>query len=132
MVKFEKYAGSTTLSDLGTLKSIIGNDGTINLSKKNFLNEAKRVVVIAKHKNGESAIIACSTEVSKHARKLHKGSKTKAEILGWLIGLNVLENEEGQYFVSMPSGEAGEGLSVKSLKVVETSAILDPEELVAF
>jgi hypothetical protein len=131
-VKFEVYNGSESLEDLGTLKSIIGKGGTVKLSKKNFFNPEKRVVTIVTNKAGESAVISCSTGVSKHARQLQKDGKKQNEILGWLVGLNVLANEEGQYFVSMPGGEAGEGTSVDSLKVVETSAIINTEELIAW
>lgn len=132
MVKFENYPGSTTLEDLGTLKTIIGKKGTVKLSRKNFFNNEKRVVVIAKRADGESAVIACSAEVSKHARKLQTEGKKQAEILAWLIGLNVLQNEKEQYFISMPAGEAGEGLSVDTLKVVDTAEIINIDELVAF
>lgn len=132
MVKFENYPGSTTLEDLGTLKTIIGKKGTVKLSRKNFFNNEKRVVVIAKRADGESAVIACSAEVSKHARKLQSEGKKQAEILAWLIGLNVLQNEKEQYFISMPAGEAGEGLSVDTLKVVDTAEIINIDELVAF
>lgn len=132
MVKFENYAGSTTLNDLGTLKSLIGKKGTVKLSKKNFLNTAKRVVVIGKKASGESAVVACSGEVSKHARKMREEGKKQAEILGWLIGLQILENDKGQYFISMPAGEAGEGLNVDTLKVVATDEVINPEEVMAW
>jgi hypothetical protein len=132
MVKFGKYEGATTLEDLGSLKSIVGKGGSVKLSKKNFFNPEKRVVVIAQHKDGQSAVISCSKEVSKHARALQADGKTQTEILAWLIGLNVLQNEEGQYFVSMPAGEAGEGIAIDSLKVVATSEVVNVAELVAW
>jgi hypothetical protein len=133
MVKFAEYSGSTTLNDLGTLKSIVGKGGSVKLSMKNFTNENKRVVVIANKANGESAVIACSDGVSKHARSLRKEGKKQAEVLGWLIGLNVLENEKEQYFISMPSGTPGEGISVDKLKVLDTKEVItNTEELIAW
>lgn len=132
-VKFEVYNGSTTLEDLGSLKSVVGKGGSVKLTKKNFFNTDKRVVVIGQLKTGESAVIACSAEVSKHARAMNKAGKKQNEILAWLIGLNVLQNEEGQYFVSMPAGEAGEGVLVDKLAIVTTAeAITNPEELIAW
>ena len=137
MVKFAKYEGNANLNDLGTLKSIIGKGGTLKFSDKNF-NSTRitekgtrvKVVVVAKKKDGTSALIPCSNTVSEHLRAAREKGAKKVQMLGWLAGLSIVENEEGLNFISMPAGEESEGFSIDSLEVVETSEFL-PEETIA-
>jgi hypothetical protein len=132
-VVLKKYEGSATLEDLGNVKSIAGKGGTIDFLDKNFADLGKRVVVLVKNKAGESGVIACSQGLSKNLREAKTAGKSRKELLGWVAGLNVLENEDGQYFITMPSsGEAREGINVDSLKIVDTSAIIDIGALAAW
>ena len=130
MVQFGKYEGNANLSDLGTLKSIVGKGGTVKFSNKNFNNPNKRVVVIGAKKDGTSAVIACSDTVSRHLRTAKGKGATTVQMLGWLVGLSVLENENEQYFISMPAGELAEGLNVDTLKSADIAEFL-PEETIA-
>jgi hypothetical protein len=130
MVTFKKYDQTSTLEDLGTLQAVVGKGGTAKLNGKNFRSN-KRVVVIAKNKAGDSAIISCSAQVSDLARQMHKSGKTKEELIAWFSGLSVLENEEGVPFISMPADGAGTEVSLDKVKAVETKDFI-PAELVAF
>lgn len=127
-VEFKKYAGSeTTLSELGTLKEVAGKGGKIALIRKNFADGSKRVAVLVTRKDGQSAIVACSKQVSDALR-------AKKMTIAQLVGLNVIENEEGHNFVSMPATGAIQEFAVDGVKaaVVETEkANFLPEELIA-
>lgn len=103
----------STLTDLGTVLSIVGKDGGIGLIPKNFKDSAKRVVLVLTKKNGTSTTVSCSKAVS-------DGLRDKSITLGNVLGLNLLENEDGVAFVSMPAtGAQLQNYSVKSLKLTE-------------
>lgn len=121
MIEFKKYEGITNLEDLGTLADQIGAKGTIKFSKPNFLNTDKRVVVIAENGEGLSAVISCSANLSKHLRKTKADGAEKKELLAYVAGLNVLENEEGVPYITMPGGEPTEGFKISDLKKVKVS-----------
>jgi len=130
MIEFKKYEGIANLEDLGTLADQIGAKGTIKFSKPNFLNAEKRVVVIAENGEGLSAVISCSTNLSKHLRTLKANGTDKKELLAFVAGLNVLENEAGVAYITMPGGEPTEGFKIAELKKVKVNvAITNPEEL---
>jgi hypothetical protein len=128
-VQFKKFEGNdgSTLNDLGTLKTIAGKGGSIGLIRKNFNDPSKRVAVLVTRKDGQSAVIPCSTQVSNALR-------SKKMKIAQLIGLSVLENEEGRNFVSMPATGGVQGFEVDKLNVVEMEAAeadFLPEELIA-
>lgn len=127
--KYVPEAG--TLTENGTIMSIVGKGGTAKFVPKNFNDATKRVVVVIKNKKGESAVLSCSAQVSSHLRNLKKDGKSASELLSWVAGLPVLENEEGTSFISMPSNGGAAEINLDTIKVVETAEFL-PEELVAF
>ena len=128
MIKFEKYEATSTLEDLGTLAKVIGTGGTLSLLPKN-LRSTKRVVVIAKNKTGESAVISCSSGVSDSIRKAIGAGKSHKQVLGAISKLNVLENEEGVAYICAP---AGEGVGLEEFTVADLKSVtVNYEELVA-
>jgi hypothetical protein len=120
MIEFKKYEGSEALEDLGTLASQIGNKGTVKFAKTNF-NGTKRVVVIATNDAGDSAVVTCSANLSAHLRKAKTEGATKEELLAHVVDLNILENEEGIAYITMPGGEQTEGITIGALKKVRKS-----------
>lgn len=121
MIEFKKYEGSETLNDLGTLGSQLGKTGTIDFNKTNF-HGPKRVVVIAKDGKGLSAVVSCSSNLSAHLRKLKAEGVAKEQLLAFVAGLNVLENEEGIPYITMPAGERSEGFKIADLAKVNLDA----------
>lgn len=112
MVKFENYQRTeSTLESQGTVLELVGKDGTIALVPKNFNDASKRVVIILKKKNGQSAAVTCSQQVS-------DGLRNKTIEMGHILKFEVLEGESGIPFISLPGGSLIE-VSVKSLKVKE-------------
>lgn len=112
MVKFENYQRTeSTLESQGTVLELVGKDGTIALVPKNFNDASKRVVIILKKKNGQSAAVTCSQQVS-------DGLRNKTIEMGHILNFEVLEGESGIPFISLPGGSLIE-VSVKSLKVKE-------------
>jgi len=126
MLEFKKYEATASLTDLGTVAQNKGNKGTVQLIGKNLQNAAKRVAVIITNAKGESATVSCSKAVSDALR-----AKTLA--VGQLMGLHILENEEGVPFISMPAGE-GSLIDISGAKQAEYVApkIENHNELVAW
>lgn len=128
-VVFQKFTGNgeSTLNDLGTVKAIAGKGGKIALIRKNFNDPAKRVAVLITNKAGESAVVACSAQVSAALRE-------KKMNIAQLAGLTVVENEEGHNFIAMPATGGLQEFAVDQLKTqeVEVSGEFLPEELIAF
>lgn len=131
MVNFEKYESSTSeLTTIGSLNTIVGEGGTYRLaSRKNFLNQKKLVAILAKLKNGKSAIIPCSKAIS----QLLRDKEITMTELGALPIFEVeLENDEtGElelaYFIS-PAG--GGDTSETEVKVTKASLQQKAKELV--
>lgn len=118
---------NSTLTEQGTLKSLVGKGGKIALIRKNWNNPEKRVAVLATNKKGESAVIACSEQVSKALRE-------KSMTIAQLLGLTVVENAEGHNFISMPATGAVQEFAVDTVKetAYETKEQFLPEEIIAF
>ena len=120
--KYERQEG--TLTSNGTVLDLVGKDGQLQLIPKNFKNVDKRVVIILKKKNGTSAMISCSQAVS-------DGLRDKSLELAHVLGFEVLENEDGVNFISMPGGELVT-VNVKDLKVKDyVATAVGYDELIA-
>jgi hypothetical protein len=127
-LEFKKYEGGpSTLTDLGTVKSIAGKGGKIAFIRNNFNNPDKRVALLITNSNGESVVLACSQQVSDALRN-------KQMNIAQLANLSVLENEEGAHFISMPATGGLQEFAVDAITSVatETSSVFLPEELIAF
>ena len=110
MVQFQNYQREeSTLESQGTVLDLVGKDGALALIPKNFKDESKRVVIILKKKNGQSAMISCSQQVS-------EGLRNKSIELGHVLKFEVLEGEAGVPFITMPGGGLIE-VSVKTIKL---------------
>lgn len=120
----------SNIESLGTLEGLLPKGTKLKFGKNNFTNDKKRVVVVATAKDGKLAFISCSEQISNLVRKIAVSGKTKAEILGWLITLDVMENENGM-FISRPMGEAGESIEISKLTKAKTEDFV-PEDLIAF
>lgn len=98
MVQFQNYERTeSTLESQGTVLALVGKDGALGLIPKNFKDESKRVVVILKKKNGQSAAVTCSKQVS-------DGLRDGSIELGHVLNFDVLEGESGIPFISLPGG----------------------------
>ena len=121
------YKGqSATLTDNGTIASIIGKNGSISFLRKNIGDPNKRVALLLKDDKGNSGIVSCSAQVSEEIR-------AKRMSIHEIAGLSLLENENGISFVAMPATGAIQEISMKDIKVVsyERSEEFLPEELLA-
>jgi len=131
MIDFKKYEG--TLTDLGTVASQIGAKGTIKFDPKNFnteeknaKGERKRVVVIVKNGDGDSAVVSCSKPLSEYLRKAKADGSTKEELLAGLLDMLVMEDEKSEVpFITMPGGEQTEGMTIADLKKVKKPAKIE-------
>lgn len=128
-VVFGTFAGSETkLQEQGTLRAIAGKSGKIALMRKNFADNTKRVAVLITNKAGQTAVVACSKQVSDalRAQKL---------TIAQLAELTVVSNEEGHNFIAMPATGAIQTFELDKIAkaTVETEeASFLPEALVAF
>ena len=127
-LEFKKYEGGpSTLTDLGSVKSIAGKGGKIAFIRNNFNNPDKRVALLITNSNGESAVLACSQQVSDALR-------SKQMNIAQLASLSVVENAEGAHYIAMPATGGLQEFSVDSITTAttEVSAEFLPEELIAF
>lgn len=109
-VKFEKYERTeSTLESQGTVLELVGKDGKIALIPKNFKDKSKRVVILLTKKNGDSYLATCSKQVS-------DGLRDGSIEMGHVLNFELLENEEGVAFISLPGGGLVE-MAVKNIKV---------------
>lgn len=128
-VEFKKYAGAdnATLEDQGTVKAIAGKGGKIALIRKNYNDATKRVAVLITRKDGQSAVVACSAQVSKALRE-------KKMNINQLLGLSIVSNEDGLNFISMGAAGAVQSFEVDKVKeqtVANEEATFLPEEVMA-
>jgi hypothetical protein len=127
-LEFKKYEGGpSTLTDLGSVKSIAGKGGKIAFIRNNFNNLTKRVAVLITNSNNESVVLACSQQVSDALRN-------KQMNIAQLASLSVIENAEGANFIAMPATGGLQEFSVDSITTVTTEVSTEflPEELIAF
>lgn len=128
MVEFKKYDGaSAELTDLGTVKALAGKGGTIAFLRKNYNDTTKRVALVVGKKDGTSAVVSCSKQVSDAIR----GGKLNIK---QIAGLNIVENKEGVAFISMPATGAVQTVQLDKVNVqafATEEADFLPEELVA-
>jgi hypothetical protein len=112
MLDFKVYERESTLTDAGSVASIVGKDGEIHLIPKNFADKDKRVVLLLKKADGTSATVTCSESVSNKLRAREIGIAHVAQ-------MKVLVGELGA-FVS----ESGNTIAfaVKDLKPVKAKA----------
>ena len=129
MLDFSVYQG-TELTDLGTLAQSAGVKGTLAFIEKNLLSN-KRVVVVIKKKNGESATLSCSTGISASVRKAVENGLPKAKILGVLAKLHILEGESEIPYLCAPAGE-GAGLEEFTVEALAKDTTASYEALIAF
>ena len=129
--KFVREEGSE-LNDLGTVAALAGKGGKIEINPKNFNNPAKRVAIIVSNKKGESAVVACSDQVS-------RGLRAKNITLSQVTQLSILETADGKAFISMPGveGSTNVGIEVDSvnaakLEPVQALSAQALEDLIAF
>lgn len=115
------------IKEHGTLLSNLQKTDRISFSSKNLENEAKRVTLMIYTKaKDEPMMLPCSERLSRTVRKALK-SQTKATVMRALLNLNVIENEDGQFFL-IPAGTASESFTVGDLEDAEEVTF---EELVA-
>lgn len=108
MVQFSVYnRQESSLESQGTVLSLVGKDGSLALIPKNFKDASKRVVVVLKKKNGQSAAVTCSQQVS-------DGLRNGSIELGHVLNFDILEGESGIPFISLPGGGLME-FAVKSI-----------------
>jgi hypothetical protein len=108
MVQFQNYERTeSTLESQGTVLELVGKDGSLALIPKNFKDTSKRVVVILQKKNGQSAAVTCSQQVS-------DGLRNGSIELGHVLNFEILEGDAGIPFISLPGG----GLIVTAVKSI--------------
>lgn len=113
-----------TLTDNGKVIDLVGKNGTIGFVPKNLKDTTKRVVVILKKANGQSAMVSCSAQVS-------EGIRSKKIERGHLLNFPILEGENGVPFISMPGGTLMEyKVSTIALKDYDLSSV-NLEDLIA-
>ena len=134
--KFEK--SSTKVENLGTVKAHAGKGGKVAFLRKNFKNKGKRIALIVERKNGTSAVIPLSEQLSQLVRDEEITMKQ-------LVGLQVIEfahrdkkDKDGKpvivHTVALPQGGGKQSFDIDDLETEEFELSDDflPEHLVTF
>jgi hypothetical protein len=138
-VAFKKFERDTTkIQELGTVKTLAGKGGAVSFLRKNFNDKNKLVALVVERKDGKSAVIPCSTQVTNLIRN-------KEINMRQLIGLQVIEfphktklDEKGNpllvCFVALPPEGGKQSFNVDDLQeeTLELSDEFLPEELLQF
>lgn len=112
------------ITEHGTLKSQLVKTDILSFSNKNLEGD-KRVVLFIKEKGEEvPKMISLSERLSKLVRKLLKAGTKRIEIIKGLLGLKVIETEDGVFYL-VTAGKPAEGFSLETL-------VDDAVEVVAF
>lgn len=142
MLTFKKYSrdNSAELKELGTVKSLCGKGGSFRFSKKNFtskrLNKSgNRIALIAilQQKNGNSAMVVCSQQVSELVRA---GEMTSNQFLGLPVIEVERENDEtGKmelvHYITLPQGAETDAISAdQETDEFENSADFLPDNFI--
>ena len=92
---------------------MVADEWGLGFSKKNLASE-KRVTVLMYDESGQPPLqISCSTGLSAEVRKALADGNSKEEVLGALLLMSVVENQDGIKFLTM---SAGEKTTVKDIK----------------
>lgn len=98
---------------LGKFKTMIADDWGLGFSKKNLANSEKRVSVLMYDEAGQPPLsISCSSGLSAEVRKALE-TVAKEEVLGALLEMNVVENNDGIKFLTMSAGERATVAEIK-------------------
>lgn len=85
MLQFTSEVEVRDSVELGTVRELVGEGGTVELNPRNFIGTNRLMITLVK-KNGNKAKVLCSPTVSKLFRK-------KEITVGELLSLSVFEEE---------------------------------------
>jgi hypothetical protein len=127
--KYERQEGN--LVELGTLKSLAGKGGKLSFLRKNFADTSKRVAVVVNKKDGKSAVIPCSKQISDLIRK---GEITIAQLANLQVVEGEREDGTKSHFIVMPQGGGTQEFDVDKLKDESFEPVTEflPEGLLDF
>ena len=122
-----KSTGTGTWENIeehGTLKSQLAKTDILSFSNKNLEGDT-RVVLFIKEKDEETPkMISLSKRVSVAVRKALASGAKRIEVIKSLLSLNVIENEEGVYYLTH-KGKPAEGFSLGELSDEKVVAFED-------
>lgn len=99
----------------GTLRSQLVKTDILSFSNKNLENDKKRAVLLVKEKGEETPkMISLSERLSNWVRKALKAGKTKIAILKSLLDANIIENEDGVFYL-VTKGSLEKGFTTEEL-----------------
>lgn len=106
-------AGDSTFEVLAKFKEMVSDDWGLGFSKRNLANSEKRVVVLMYDDPKQPPLsISCSEGLSAEVRKALE-TVAKEEVLGALLEMNVVENNDGIKFLTMSAGERATVAEIK-------------------
>ena len=138
--KLEAYVrqASTLVDENTTPLEVAGQNGSIELTKKNILDINKQVAVCIKDGTTDAKgnlmqrWIACSVPLSADIRKRLKAGATTKAIIDSIAGLKILLKENGRHVLALPAESQMFGLKTESINAVayERTEEFSPEDFV--
>lgn len=130
-LNFKNYQRADRV-ELGSIADIVGVGGTYRpASLANWTDTTKRVVLVLAKKDGTSALVTCSSEVSK---RLRSKELKLSQLMGFTVVEQLTSSGETMNVIVMPSN----GTALPSVEVTVEVPAYEPvkafnaEELIAF
>lgn len=110
------------VTEHGSLRSQLVKTDILSFSQKNLESE-KRVVILIKEKgDGAPKMLSLSERLSNWVRKNLKAGRGKIELMKSLLVANVIENEDGNFFL-VTKGTLAEGWGIDALDNEEVKEV---------
>jgi len=110
-LQFKVYEPSTKLESLGAVNEIIPGGklkfvpGTIDRYNNGDIKSMNMILI---DEDGASATCPLSKKVSKTIKKALDSGSTKGEVASVIFNLEIIEDEDGRFFIVAPRGSSGE------------------------
>lgn len=102
------------IEEHGTLKSQLVKTDVLSFSNKNLEGDKRVVLFIAEKDSDTPNMLSLSERVSKAVRKALASGASKIAVIKSLLGLKVIENEDGVFYLTH-EGKPAEGFSLGEL-----------------
>jgi hypothetical protein len=125
---FAETLETTTIENLGTVRSLVGKKGKLHFNQNNFSNPDKALMVILENEKGQQDRVFCSVAVGQGVRNK---SISIGELMNLLVAPGTTEEGEEIFRIIRPQGATFTLDASKIEDKVFTPKVLSDEELVS-
>lgn len=112
------------VTEHGILKSLLAKTDKLAFSQKNLDGDARVCLFVTEQGADAPKMLSLSARLSKIVRKAITQGAKRMDVLKSLLGMRVIENTDGNFFL-IPDGKQAESFSVNDLLKGEAVALED-------